>query len=395
MTKPEVLGQLSGLHEMMVDLLQGIPSAEANARFHPHLASLSWYLGRCVYRELYWVREVLAGDTTLSNRVRHIFSDGDLDTQCAQLPPPDHLLSWAAEVQGEHLRRLATPSALPQNALLENDQLQWFLLQETARDYESMLSVLLARRLMQTPDDFRVDEPLQPRQPDETCAEITQGHYRIGSRDEPFAYDNELPPQAVELSSYRIAKRPVSNAEYLAFMADGGYRRTDLWDEAGQGWLETTRSPAPWHWRRDDGGHWYAIGLNGPMALAAQEPVSGINQHEARTYAAWSASLGGPLSGAILQHEYQWEVAARSGLIEGTGRVWEWCANPFHLYTDFTPFPDSTVSQVQFDNEKASLRGTSLHTQRCLRRASYRHFSEPDQRHLNAGFRLVLPPESS
>lgn len=94
----------------------------------------------------------------------------------------------------------------------------------------------------------------------------------------------------------------------------------------------------------------------------------------------------------MLQHEYQWEVAARSGLIEGTGRAWEWCANPFHPYPDFIPFPERGISQDRFETGKISLRGASLHTQRCLRRASYRNFSHPDRRHFHAGLRLVLPP---
>ena len=56
-----------------------------------------------------------------------------------------------------------------------------------------------------------------------------------------------------------------------------------------------------------------------------EEPISGICHHEALAFAAWTASLRAGLKGAVLQHEYQWEVAARSGRIGGTGRVWERC----------------------------------------------------------------------
>jgi len=251
LTDPLILGQLSGLHGMLCDLATGVPASEANLRFHPELASLAWYLGRSVYRETYWLREVVAGDADLTQRVREVFVPGalDLETQCRRLPPIDHLLSWAREIQDEHLRRLATPGALPAHPLMREDRLPWLLLQEGARDYERMLAVLLARALDRPYASYGVRERLRARTPAPAFAEVTQGHYRIGSRHQPFAYDNELPPQAVELSSYRIAKRPVSNAEYLAFLEAGGYERGDLWSEEGRAWLTASRAAAPWQWR--------------------------------------------------------------------------------------------------------------------------------------------------
>lgn len=394
LTSPQILAQLSGLQGMMRDLLRSVPEADANALFHPKIASLSWYLGRSVFRETYWLREVLAGDADLAGRVRPLFTPGgmDLQAQCARLPPPEHLLRWAAEIQDEHLRRLATPGDLRESPLLAKDRLQWFLLQESARDYERMLVVLLARRLAQQDPGHQVQERLAPSIPWPDRVEVEQGHYRIGSREEPFAYDNELPPQAIELSGFRIARRPVSNAEYLAFMEAGGYRNHALWSEEGGKWREATGTTTPLHWRRDEAGHWYGIGLNGPADLQPGEPVSGIGRHEAQAFATWTASLGGEWDGAVLQHEYQWEVAARSGQTAGTGRVWEWCANPIHPYPQFEPFPDAQVSQRFFGNDNFSLRGASLHTQRCVRRSSYRSWAPATDRHRTTGTRLVFPP---
>lgn len=394
MMAPEILGQLSGLQERTRDLLLGIPAVDANRRFHPDLAALGWLLGRAVYRETYWLREVIAGDADLTGRVRHLFTPGrlDLDGQCAALPPPDHLANWAREIQDEHLRRLATPGALPEHPLLQRDRLAWFLLQELARDYETMLAVLNARQIGLARSGYSVSALLRPRRPEPEAATIVQGHFRVGSRHEPCAYDNELPPQAVELASFRIARRPVSNADYLAFIEAGGYQTAEHWDEGGWAWLAEQGPEAPWHWRHDAQGHWYAVGLNGPVDLAPEEPVSGIGRHEAQAFARWAACLGGATSGAVLQHEYQWEVAARAGFIEGTGRVWEWCANPFHPHPEFGPFPGEGVSQSAFDGRHFSLRGASLHTQRCLRRASLRAWGLAGERHRFAGLRLALPP---
>jgi iron(II)-dependent oxidoreductase len=132
------------------------------------------------------------------------------------------------------------------------------------------------------------------------------------------------------------------------------------------------------------------VGVAGPADLLADQPMSGTNRHEARAYANWVSGLGGAGAGAVLQHEYQWEVAARAGAIEGVGRVWEWCANPLHPYPDFTPFPDAAGADP-FGRGHASLRGASLHTQRCLRRASLRHWADPAERCGFAGIRLVFP----
>jgi iron(II)-dependent oxidoreductase len=254
-----------------------------------------------------------------------------------------------------------------------------------------MLWVLLARRLSGS-EEAPGGEPLRARPPSTLTVAMTQGHYRIGSREESFAYDNEFPPQAAELSSFRIAQLPVTNAEFLGFMAEGGYARPEFWDAEGQAWLTSRQATAPWHWRQDEDGHWFGLGLNGARPLNAEEPVAGLGRHEARAYATWVASLGGDLAGAVLQHEYQWEIAARAGHLQGTGRVWEWCANPFHPYPDFSPSPEPSASQLAFAAQQGVLRGASLYTQRCLRRASFRHAAGPDDRYRVSGLRLVFPP---
>ena len=405
MTNPSLLAQLGALQGLMRDLVE---TASDDSQVVPGLGTLGWYLGRSVYRELYWLREVVGGDADLSGRVRHIFAtasspvegatgrnepEADPGALSTLLPPRQHLLRWAQEIQDEDLRHLATPGALPAHPLLAEDRLPWYLLQEAAKDFERMLSVRLLRRLGQPDsDDYRVGTPLtsQPPVRDADLVAVTQGHYRIGSRQEPFAYDNELPPQAVELSSYRIARTPVTNAQFLGFMEAGGYSASVLWDQEGLAWLAANSVRAPLHWRQDPLGRWYGVGVAGPADLPGDQPVSGVNRHEARAYANWAATLGGIGAGAVLQHEYQWEVAARSGVIDGLGSVWEWCANPLHPYPDFVPFPDSASAQA-FASGQASLRGASLHTQRCLRRASLRHWAGPAERHGFAGIRLVFP----
>ncbi|MCU7851146.1 MAG: formylglycine-generating enzyme family protein [Candidatus Thiodiazotropha sp. (ex Monitilora ramsayi)] len=392
MTSPNILGQLSALHELQQQLLESASESEAARQFHPQLASLNWYFGRGVYLELYWLRERLEGDGDLGQRVSHLFEPGELSlqAQCQQLPPTSHLIQWASDIRDEHLRRLATPGVLPDHPFITNDRLQWFLLQEQAKIYESMLEVLNQRSLHIRDTGHVCTHPLVAAEPVWQTREISQGHYRIGARDEPKAYDNELPPQAVELSSYRIALTPVSNAQYLAFMQASGYENASLWSDEGRHWLQENSTSHPEYWRRDPSGNWYESAINGNSDLPADEPVAGINRFEAEAYTQWASQLGAEYEGAVLQHEYQWEVAARSGVLQQTGRVWEWCSTPFHTYPEFQPFPDER--QISLPNGSI-LRGASMHTQRVIRRSSFRHWADPSDHFHFSGMRMVFPPK--
>ncbi len=392
----DLLGQLANLHQLLLHLAEQTEDDQLPQRPHPELSSLAHLLGQCVYRELYWLREIIQGDDDLSQRIAHLFRHGEapLAQQCAQMPPKDHLLNWATEILDHHLVLLANPGQLPEHPLMEQAGILHFIVQEHARTYEQMLSIKLLLRLAQTEvSPHHVWQILEGRQPAPATADVDQGAYRIGNRtDEPAAFDNELPPQVIELGGYRIATQPVSNAEYLAFMEAGGYGRDDLWDEAGLAWRRAEAKGFPLHWRRDEQGHWYGLSINGAADLVPTDPVQGLCQHEARAFAAWASGLDGPSQGAVLPHEFQWEAAIRTRAIPTDARVWEWCANLFSPYQNYQAPAHSLYATMDFDGNHIALRGGSLHTQPALRRPAYRHRGRPHWNHLFAGCRLVLPP---
>ena len=388
----ELLGQLSVLHQMMAHLMESIPEADAYTSYHPALPPLAWLYGRAAYLETYWLREVVLGDGDLSARVRPLFGhDVQADGVMAQLPPRDHLLNWALELQEHNLTLLANPSLLPAHPLVREERLLPLIVQQEAVLCEQMLAQLSERGLSEQ-YDYRVSAPLQALPPSAEHADVQQGHYRIGAKpDDPTARDNELPTQVVELHAFRIDRHPIRNGAWLGFMNDGGYDRQELWSEAGWQWRQQ-HTPHPHHWRRDDAGHWYGVGLNGPFDLVAEDAVSGIGLHEALAYANWAATQGELFAGAVLQHEYQWEIAARTEAISDYGRVWEWCANPFHSYTGYAAPEQAEAADSDYDGNHHALRGGSLHTQRIQRRTSYRNHAAPDQRCFFSGARLVFPP---
>ncbi len=392
MSRHELLGHLSGLHQMMSHLLEASDEATCYQRFEASLPPVAWLYGRAVYLESYWLREVVLGDDGITARVRHLFAhsvDPD-ETVVQQLPPKEHLLNWALELQEQNLTLLANPRQLPEHPLLAEDQLLYRLVIEQGELCEAMIAQLTESRLTASPG-YKVVNPLRVLPPSEAHADVHKGHYRIGAKHEdPSARDNELPPNVVELHAFRIDSLPVTNGAWLGFIEAGGYDSDEWWNEEGMAW-RTKHPKRPHHWRKDLSGDWYGIGLNGPFDLIAEDAVTGISQHEAQAYANWVSSLGGQLAGAVVQHEYQWEVAVRSRVLTDYGRVWEWCSNPFHRYDGYLEPEDAEAATQQFDDGHFSLRGGSLHSQKMQRRSSHRHHALPTDRFRFSGTRLVFP----
>lgn len=387
------LGQLSALQQMMTQLIEPLSERQCRLGHPPALAPLLWYYGRATYLETWLLRHQVQGESDLTDRVAEIFTPGALpaEAQWQRLPPKDHLLNWALELQDENLMRLANSDRLPDHGLLSDNRLILLINQARALLYEQMLQTLVEQRLQQA-EPYRVARPLVAAGPTADLVGVSQGHYRIGAKDDPAARDNELPPQIVNLSNFRIDRQPVNNAAWLAFMQAGGYGTEAYWSAPGWDWRQGIDA-RPHHWRQDEQGAWYGVGLNGPADLPPEDPVMGISHHEAHAYARWVDSLGGELSGAVVQHEYQWEVAMRTRALSPSGRAWEWCANRFEPYSEFQPGLEPDGGMEQFTGEEFVLRGGCLHSQPPLRRLSFRQHAGAGTRTLFAGTRLVFPPQ--
>ena len=392
MSRHELLGHLHGLHQMMRHLLEASDDNAASRRFEPGLPPIAWLYGRAAYLECYWLREVVLRDDDMSARVRHLFGHAVTPGEevVLQLPPREHLINWALELQEQNLTLLANPKQLPPHPLLEDERLLYRLVIEEGELCEAMIAQIAESRMVAAPG-YQVQNPLRVLPPSTDHADVHKGHYRVGAKHEdPSARDNELPPNIVELHAFRIDTTPVSNGAFLGFIEVGGYDHDGYWTEEGRAWRDG-KPRRPHHWRKDLTGNWYGLGLNGPFDLIAGDAVTGLSHHEALAYANWVSSLGGELAGAVVQHEYQWEVAVRAKALSDYGRVWEWCSNPFHRYTGYLEPEDPEAATQQFDDGHFTLRGGSLHSQKMQRRSSHRHHALPGDRYRFSGTRLVFP----
>jgi ergothioneine biosynthesis protein EgtB len=138
--------------------------------------------------------------------------------------------------------------------------------------------------------------------------ELPTGIVRIGYEGSGFHYDNEGPAHRVFLEPAELASRLSTSAEYLAFIADGGYRRPELWLSAGWSILQQQGWRAPLYWELVDG-EWHSFTLGGMRPVDPLEPVTHLSLYEADAFARWSE--------ARLPTEFEWEAAAVDAPIAG------------------------------------------------------------------------------
>lgn len=228
------------------------------------------------------------------------------------------------------------------------------------------------------------------------------GLVEIGQSGAGFAFDNEGPRHKQWLEPYRLASRLVTCGEYLAFMADGGYGRPELWLSDGWAVALSRGWDAPLYWERRDGA-WMLFTLSGLRALDPAEPVCHVSFYEADAFARWA--------GKRLPTEAEWEVAAADARLDGNladrgilhpvaaasdgltqmiGDVWEWTASPYVPYPRFRA-AGGAIGEYngKFMANQMVLRGGCAVTPPDHVRVTYRNFFYPDARWAFSGIRMA------
>ena len=255
-------------------------------------------------------------------------------------------------------------------------------------------------------------QPGQIRVVESAAAPLTwccfgEGVFEAGHDKRSFAFDNELPRHFTYIKPFRIASRLVTNKEYQAFMADGGYTRPELWlsdawdHVCEKGWT------APLYWAQA-GDEWTQFTCRGTLPLNPSEPVCHVSFYEADAFARWV--------GARLPTEFEWEVAADSakdpaktygnllesetyhprpaaaqtGLQQIFGDTWEWTSSPYSAYPGYCP-PTGLEGEYngKFMCNQIVLRGGSCATPVSHIRKSYRNYFPPQARWQFSGIRLA------
>jgi iron(II)-dependent oxidoreductase len=259
--------------------------------------------------------------------------------------------------------------------------------------------------------------------------EVPGGRWRLGSTPaDGFVFDNEKWAHDVELAPFKIAKASVTNADFAAFVDDGGYGYRQFWSDDGWAWRERERAERPVYWRSKSDGTWTWRRYDRVEALSPHAPVMFINWYEAEAWCRWAkrrlpteaewevAAVGQPAGDgtrlAAAKRRWPWgdEAPRREhadldfafdgpldvascpagdsafGCRQMVGNVWEWTASDFVPFPGFAPDPYEDYSQPWFNTRKV-LRGGSYATSARLARPSYRNFFTPERNDVIAGFR--------
>ena len=257
--------------------------------------------------------------------------------------------------------------------------------------------------------------------------DIPGGNFELGADpDARFAFDNEKWAHPVEVAPFSIARAAVTNAEFAAFVEDGGYLARGLWSTQGWVWRTRTGAQHPVYWRRGDGG-WLRRQFDRFVPMEPHAPAVHIAWYEAEAFCNWAhrrlpgeaewelAAGAEPNGGGIggVKRRYPWgEGAPEPGLanLDGglmgcadvgafaagdsafgcrqmIGNVWEWTASPFYPFPGYViDFPYKEYSAPWFGYRKV-LKGGSWGTRRRFAYNTLRNFFQPYRNDIFAGFR--------
>jgi ergothioneine biosynthesis protein EgtB len=211
---------------------------------------------------------------------------------------------------------------------------------------------------------------------------VPSGIRTIGHDGEGYSFDNEHPRHDVLLQKVRLGKSLVSNAQWLEFIADGGYTTPSLWLSDGWTTVENEGWQAPGYWREREG-QWFSMTLAGERPIDPEGAACHISYYEAEAFARWA--------GKHLPSEAEWETAARAEAIsDAFGVVWQWTRSAYLPYPGYRA-AEGALGEYngKFMINTMVLRGSSLATPAGHERVSYRNFFTPSARWQFSGMRLA------
>lgn len=233
--------------------------------------------------------------------------------------------------------------------------------------------------------------------------EFEGGLYEMGADGSTFGFDNEFPVHSVYLRPYRLANRLITNDEYRQFIDDGGYQNAALWLSDGWATIQQQQWQQPIYWQRNDDG-WQEFSLQGLRPLDPLAPVCHLSYFEADAFATWAgkrlpteaewekAAANQPIVGNLLDSDQLKPLpcAAKNGMQQLYGDVWEWTSSPYSPYPGYKP-PAGPVGEYngKFMCNQMVLRGGSCVTPADHIRATYRNFFPADARWQFSGLRLA------
>ncbi|MRH86806.1 ergothioneine biosynthesis protein EgtB [Nocardia sp. SYP-A9097] len=423
----QVLERARGRTAGLTDCLD---EAELVAQHSRIMSPLVWDLAHIGNQEELWLVRDVGGREAVRSDIDELydaFKHARANRPALPLLNPGQAREYVGQVRGK-VWDVLEHSPLRGGELVTDGFAFGMIAQHEQQHDETMLATHQLRQ-----GEAVLAAPASPTVPHPVRGEVVipAGEFIMGTDSDPWALDNERPAHPVHVPGYAIDAAPITNEQYLEFMADGGYERPELWSERGWAHRVEAGLVSPQFWELDGGGRWWRRVFGTMQPLRPHQPVLHVCYFEAEAYAAWA--------GKRLPAEAEWEKAARfdpatgrsrrypwgdtdptpetanlgqrhlepadagaysagaspQGVHQLIGDVWEWTSSDFTPYPGFRPFPYREYSEVFFGGDYRVLRGGSFGADEVAVRGTFRNWDHPIRRQIFAGFRLArdLTPE--
>lgn len=404
----EMRARYLAVRSLMLDLVAPLSDADATGQSMPDASPAKWHLAHVTwFFETFVLRDHVAGYQPYDTRWAYLFNSYYEAEGARHARPQRGLLTRPSlsEVL-DYRRHVDDAMAQAMRVLMERcpDLLELGLHHE--QQHQELLLTDIKHLFFQNPLGPAVwneaSSPVAAQSPEPIqWIDGPVGLNEIGAAGGGFAFDCEQPVHRHYLTPYALANRLVSNAEWAAFIADGGYSTASLWLSDGWGWVQQNGIEAPLYWRAAEDG-WEHFTLAGWRPVDPDAPVTHISLYESDAFAAWSS--------ARLPTEQEWEAAARrddplggvqldragpvapraDGVASMFGDVWQWTGSAYRPYPGFRAAPGAVGEyNGKFMSGQFVLKGASCATPRGHSRATYRNFFFPHQRWQFTGLRLA------
>ena len=422
-TAETLIAALLDARRVELALLDDLTETQMLGRRAHFLEPPIWEMGHIGWFQEYWLLRRLDGAESLlpgSDAIYDSFNGSYTRRWDHQFPSRAATLAYISEVLRRSVARLESREP-------RDDEAYFYTLAAQHEDmHAENLTAILQTLGYARPAGLRpagpqptIDEQFRPRD-----VSVPGSTFMLGANpEEPFVFDNEKWAHPVDVAPFRIAATPVTNAEFQAFVDDGGYRRRECWGRRGWDWRRREGAEHPLFWQRDDG-RWFERRFDLLMPLEPWRPVVHVNWYEAEAFCRWA--------GRRLPTEAEWEIAATLepatgrkrrfpwgdasptpeyanldyraggtldvralpagdspvGCRQMIGNVWEWVADTFEPYPGFMADPYKEYSEPHFGGKNV-LKGGCWTTRSRLIRATWRNFFKRHRRNVFAGFRTV------